>query len=254
MGIIKTYEKDSRAALSDHFKVREFACRGRGCCDTVQIDEDLVAYLERIRGYFGKPVRINSGYRCQVHNEKIGGAIGSRHTKGQAADIAVDDVPPAEVAKFAESMGILGIGLYETDADGYFVHIDTRKNRAFWYGQGEAGRETFGGYGYSAFVRDLQQAIGVRVDGKAGPQTLAAAPTLGAAWNQRHAAVRPVQMYLQTLGYGEVGPADGVAGKKFAAAVAHYQRDRGLPDLGSLEQWGRTWQTMLGMAGGENNE
>ena len=52
---------------------------------------------------------------------------------------------PAEIAKYAESIGILGIGLYETNRDGHFVHIDTRTTKAFWYGQKQAKRTTFGG-------------------------------------------------------------------------------------------------------------
>ena len=47
----------------------------------------------------------------------------------------VEGIHPSEVAKFAESIGILGIGLYETNSDGYFVHIDTRTTKSFWYGQ-----------------------------------------------------------------------------------------------------------------------
>jgi hypothetical protein len=75
---------------------------------------------------------------------------GSRHSKGQAADIYINGVTPAEIAKYAESIGILGIGLYETDADGHFVHIDTREYKSFWYGQKQAQRTTFGG----AIVKD----------------------------------------------------------------------------------------------------
>jgi uncharacterized protein YcbK (DUF882 family) len=57
--------------------------------------------------------------------------------KGKAADIVVQGVSSREVAKYAESIGILGIGLYETSADGYFTHIDTRTTKSFWYGQNE---------------------------------------------------------------------------------------------------------------------
>jgi peptidoglycan hydrolase-like protein with peptidoglycan-binding domain len=62
-----------------------------------------------------------------------------------AADIQVAGVAPREVAKYCESIGILGIGLYESDKDGYFVHIDTRTNKYFWYGQAQQYRSTFGG-------------------------------------------------------------------------------------------------------------
>ena len=65
--------------------------------------------------------------------------------QGRAADIVVQGVSSREVAKYAESIGILGIGLYETSADGYFTHIDTRTTKSFWYGQNEQPRTTFGG-------------------------------------------------------------------------------------------------------------
>jgi hypothetical protein len=80
-----------------------------------------------------------------VHNSRVGGAPGSRHSKGDAADIVVKGHSPREVAQYCESIGIKGIGLYETAADGYFVHIDTRDYQSFWYGQKEEKRTTFGG-------------------------------------------------------------------------------------------------------------
>lgn len=142
---IKTYKKGTATTLSTNFKSTEFDCHGSGCCSSTQVDEDLVKYLQKIRDHFGKPVSISSGYRCATHNKNIGGATNSRHSKGQAADIYISGVKPAEIAKYAESIGILGIGLYETDKDGHFVHVDTRTTKSFWYGQSEASRTTFGG-------------------------------------------------------------------------------------------------------------
>lgn len=142
---IKTYSKGKATQLSTNFKSTEFDCHGAGCCSTTQVDEKLVEYLQNIRNHFGKPVNISSGYRCATHNKNIGGATGSKHSKGQAADIYINGVAPAEIAKYAESIGILGIGLYETDKDGHFVHVDTRTSKSFWYGQSEAYRSTFGG-------------------------------------------------------------------------------------------------------------
>lgn len=254
MGNVISYPKDSDQPLSDHFHVREFACRGHGCCRESLVDEDLVAFLQKIRQHFGKPVYIHSGYRCDCHNRAVGGAKRSRHMTGQAADISVEGMAPAAVAAYAESIGILGIGLYETAEDGYFVHIDTRPYRSFWYGQKESYRESFGGYSHRVFVTQLQQAIGAATDGIPGPQTLGLCPTLGEKWNRRHPAVLPVQRYLSSLGYGEVGLPDGVAGHRFATAVAHFQQDKGLANTGILEQGGITWQTLLGLKKGENHE
>jgi hypothetical protein len=142
---IKTYVKGSNTKLSTNFDSSEFDCHGSGCCSSTLVDDKLVTYLQQIREHFGKPVNISSGYRCATHNKNIGGATKSRHSKGQAADIYINGVTPAEIAKYAESIGILGIGLYETNSDGFFVHVDTRETKSFWYGQKEASRTTFGG-------------------------------------------------------------------------------------------------------------
>jgi peptidoglycan hydrolase-like protein with peptidoglycan-binding domain len=267
---VKTYSKGSNMSLSTNFEVSEFACHGSGCCSTVLIDDELVKYLQTIRDHFKKPITVTSGYRCTVHNRNVGGATGSRHAKGQAADIVVKDVTPAEVAKYAESIGILGIGLYETSKDGHFVHIDTRTTKAFWYGQGQAYRSTFGGkapeepstptvpsvkpttsasgkYELKDFVKDIQKVFGTAVDGIAGPITLSKTRTLSASINATHNAVMLVQKRLDTLGYTEVGKADGVAGSKFTAAVKHFQKDNGCVVDGEITSGGKTWKKLLGM-------
>lgn len=42
--------------------------------------------LDMTRAYIGKPILINSGYRCKKLNEMVGGVQNSMHTKGLAAD------------------------------------------------------------------------------------------------------------------------------------------------------------------------
>lgn len=137
---VKTYKKNTQ--VSENLTSNEFACRH---CDVAKIDDKLITFVQKIRDHFGKPVTINSGYRCPTHNKAVGGASGSYHTKGMAADIRISGVDPIEIAKYAESIGVLGIGLYETNQDGFFVHIDTRTKKSFWYGQKQIKRETFGG-------------------------------------------------------------------------------------------------------------
>lgn len=251
---IKTYTKTSRTKLSANFKVSEFTCHGKGCCSAVLIDEKLVEYIQNIRDHFKKPVTINSGYRCAKHNKAVGGTTGSYHAKGRAADIVVQDVAPAEVAKYAESIGVKGIGLYETSTDGYFVHVDTRTKKTFWYGQKQASRSTFGGttkpdkYALKQFIEDVQEACGATVDGIAGPETLRKTVTVSAKYNKRHAVVLYIQKRLYALGYTEVGTADGEAGVKFTSAVAHFQRDNGCVADGIISARNKTWKKLLGMA------
>lgn len=136
---IKTYKKGSVTQLSTNFKSTEFDCHGNGCCSSTKIDENLIKYLQKIRDHFGTSVNINSGYRCKAHNTSIGGASKSNHMNGEAADIRVNGRTPIEVARYAESIGILGIGVYS-----WGVHIDTRTSKYFWYDGGESNVKTFG--------------------------------------------------------------------------------------------------------------
>ncbi len=142
---IKQYKKGVKEQLTVNFKTTEFDCNGNGCCSKTLIDTHLVEYLQEIRDHFGKPVKIHSSYRCEIHNPKVGGVKSSKHLKGMAADIKVEGVEPAEVAKFAESIGVKGIGLYDTSKDGHFVHIDVRDKKGFWFGHAQEYRSTFGG-------------------------------------------------------------------------------------------------------------
>lgn len=262
---VKAYSKSGNISLSRNFTVSEFSCKGNGCCSTVLIDEQLVVYLQKIRDHFGKPITITSGYRCPTHNSRVGGATGSRHSKGQAADIVVQGVSSRTVAQYAESIGIKGIGLYETSKDGYFTHIDTRTSKSFWYGQSEEPRSTFGvytgsgaftttkptttsgSYSLTDFVKDIQKAFGAGVDGIAGPITLSKTKTLSAKINAGHTAIKAVQKRLIALGYTEVGKADCAAGPKFTSAVAHFQQDSGCVVDGEITAGGKTWAKLLGM-------
>ena len=43
--------------------------------------------LDPLREAYGKPVRVNSGYRCPLLNRLVGGSPNSQHMRGEAADI-----------------------------------------------------------------------------------------------------------------------------------------------------------------------
>lgn len=43
--------------------------------------------LDKVREVYGKPIKVNSGYRSKLVNKKVGGASNSQHTKGEAVDI-----------------------------------------------------------------------------------------------------------------------------------------------------------------------
>lgn len=245
---IKIYAKGSPTQMAKNFKSREFDCQGVGCCTQTPIDEKLVEYLQMIRDHFGKPVYLTA-YRCKIHNDRTpNAASNSYHLYGQAADFHIDGVAPVEIAKYAESIGIKGIGLYDT-----FVHIDTRASKSFWYSHAQERRTTFGGapvaeeYSLEQFIRDVQGVTGSAVDGIAGPETIGNTPTVSAKINRTHPVVGFVQKRLYALGYTEVGDADGVAGVKFTETVTRFQRDNGCKSDGELTAGKKSWQKLLGM-------
>ena len=66
--------------------------------------QNLQALVEHVldpaREALGKPIRVNSGYRCPRLNKCVGGVDNSQHIKGEAADI--DTGHPAENKRLFE--------------------------------------------------------------------------------------------------------------------------------------------------------
>lgn len=44
--------------------------------------------FEPLREWYGKPIKINSFFRCALLNKAVGGAKNSQHAKGQAIDMS----------------------------------------------------------------------------------------------------------------------------------------------------------------------
>ena len=77
---------------------RENGARCRGC-RLVQpamqlpdgVERNLVSLvgevLEPVRERLGRPIIVNSGYRCPIHNAAVGGVANSQHLRGEAADL-----------------------------------------------------------------------------------------------------------------------------------------------------------------------
>ena len=103
-------------------------------------------------------------------------------------------------------------------------------------------------YTLKDFIKDVQKATGAKVDGIAGPETLSKTVTVSATKNRKHAVVKPLQKYLNALGYN-CGTADGIAGPKFTSAVNNYQKiEMRYNDLdGEITAGGKMWKKLLGM-------
>ena len=100
----------SEMQLSKHFNLKEFtksetAIRKR-IDNTPNLEHTnnlkLVCenLLEPVREHFGKPVRINSGYRGPALNTAVGGSAKSQHCNGEAVDFEIDGLANPELAKW----------------------------------------------------------------------------------------------------------------------------------------------------------
>ena len=103
-------------------------------------------------------------------------------------------------------------------------------------------------YSKEVFIRDVQKAFGITVDGLAGPETINSTITLSAVLNRKHEVIRAVQRRLAALGYTSVGKIDGIAGVKFTQAVKEFQKKNGCIVDGEITARGKTWKKLLGIA------
>ena len=133
------YNVPENMKLSKNFKLSEFACKDGS--KTLTIDYELIENLQQLRDKVGKPVTITSGCRSVAYNKKKGGIATSNHLIGKAADIKISSMTPLDVAKLADTLGFLGIGVYPT-----FTHVDvqgsTNKKKIYWK-QGTDGVKHF---------------------------------------------------------------------------------------------------------------
>jgi putative chitinase len=96
--------------LSEHFKLNEFtksetAIRKRidntpGPAHASNLQKVCEKILEPVRRHYGKPVRINSGYRGPALNAAVGGSSKSQHCNGEAVDFEIDGLANPELAKW----------------------------------------------------------------------------------------------------------------------------------------------------------
>lgn len=114
-----------------HFKLYEFDSpdvKGTGTL----MDATFLSMIDEARTTANIPFKINSGFRTEKHNKKVGGVKGSSHTRGFAADIkCVDSNSRFIILSALISVGFNRIGIYKT-----FIHCDIDNDKPrnmIWY-------------------------------------------------------------------------------------------------------------------------
>ena len=90
------------------------------------IEENIEALVDEVldpaRRKYGKPVVVNSGFRCPIHNTAVGGVYNSQHVSGQAADVHCED--NLKLARIIVEAGRFDqLIIYPT-----FLHVSWKKN------------------------------------------------------------------------------------------------------------------------------
>lgn len=105
---------------------------------SVEIRDNIKALVDKViqplRDAWGKPLAINSGYRCPEVNKAVGGVPTSQHTKGEAADVCPfgrnghGDIET--VRQLAITARDLGLPFDQMILYPSFVHFSHRRNGA----------------------------------------------------------------------------------------------------------------------------
>jgi uncharacterized protein YcbK (DUF882 family) len=107
-----------------NFTEAEFACKHSGKCAMVP---EFMARLQKLRGVYGKPMTITSGYRHPTHPIEAAKLSPGAHATGRAADIAVQGVDAMRLLHLALQCGFTGIGVQQKGG-GRFIHLDDISN------------------------------------------------------------------------------------------------------------------------------
>ena len=107
--------KEGRRALdiSKHYPLAEFTksatAEKKGLSNIpsyaciVNLTTLCLNVIEPLFDHYGRKARINSGYRSYELNKAIGGANKSQHTRGQAADIEMDNISNQELYDYIKN-------------------------------------------------------------------------------------------------------------------------------------------------------
>lgn len=114
-----------------HYTVEELACR---CCEAQGMNGPFMLRAVALRDALGFALPVNSGYRCLIHNNEVGG--GPAHPLGVALDFGVCGADATLVIRTALSMNFRGVGIRQHGPPASrLVHVDDwqeRKRQLIW--------------------------------------------------------------------------------------------------------------------------
>lgn len=96
--------------------------------DNLQYGVNMV--LDPLRRLYGKPIKINSGFRCQQLNKLVGGVPNSWHQYGNAADIHISSAEEAKILfNNLQKLPSVDTVLFEHSKTAQWLHVQWDKTR-----------------------------------------------------------------------------------------------------------------------------
>ncbi len=86
----------------------------------INMQNQTLLLLDRARALAGIPFVINSGFRTEAHNRRVGGAANSTHLRGFAADIRCANRANFELVILA----LVAVGFKRFGVHHNYVHVD----------------------------------------------------------------------------------------------------------------------------------
>lgn len=131
MGTISKSFSWSEFEATSHAK--ELERRGvRNVIPSFEVRDAVLALVRKVlqplRDIYQKPMKINSGYRCPMLNEIVGGVPSSQHVKGEAADIHTGSpLETFRLAHLAKSTPEIWAEIDQLICYDTFVHISHKR-------------------------------------------------------------------------------------------------------------------------------
>jgi hypothetical protein len=99
--------------LSEHFSYEELTYTDHREFDNTPNEQELenlkrlASFLEQVKESLGgRPIMVNSAFRCKQVNDAVGSKDTSQHCIGCAADIRVPDMTPDQVVRSIMATGL----------------------------------------------------------------------------------------------------------------------------------------------------
>ncbi|MBO7735884.1 MAG: hypothetical protein J6S67_25165 [Methanobrevibacter sp.] len=130
--------------LTPHFTLTELCCTTHKELAKTNLEEakkimgrmyQLAGFAERVRSIIGKPLIINSGFRCVKLNNSVGGSLTSQHLYAEAIDIKVAGKSSKEVFQILASSDLKYDQLIlEKSGNAQWVHVSigSKKERLIY--------------------------------------------------------------------------------------------------------------------------